>query len=370
MSKCYICENEITKDNETAEHILLNAIGGTLKPKTLICKKCNSTLGEDIDAELANQLNYLCNMLNIERDRKKVPSLDVELESGQKILLKPGGKPVMKIPQKKESIKDNGKIKISIKAPDKESAKKVVQGLKRKYKEIDVDSILANCEKEKRYLNETCKIPIAVGGEKALRSICKTAINFYMLKGGSRKNIENLIPYIQGNKGSKCVQYYYKSIDIIEKTENEVLHSIIIKGKKDEKLLLAYVELFNCYRFVILLNDNYNGENIDLSYYFNVLTREEVKRFNNFDMSKNEVIELIEYSNIPTNELINEIDKVLKIASEKQESELIRGFGEKAINNSLSKYPKDILITEKMFSELVDEYMKEVIPWLANKLKK
>ncbi|WP_411835373.1 HNH endonuclease, partial [Paenibacillus barengoltzii] len=30
---CYVCKIELTKDNETEEHILLNSIGGRLKSK-------------------------------------------------------------------------------------------------------------------------------------------------------------------------------------------------------------------------------------------------------------------------------------------------------------------------------------------------
>ena len=35
---CYICGKELTKLNESEEHIIPNAIGGKLKSKKLICK--------------------------------------------------------------------------------------------------------------------------------------------------------------------------------------------------------------------------------------------------------------------------------------------------------------------------------------------
>lgn len=67
--KCYVCDKEITSENETEEHILLNAIGGKLKSKKLICKGCNSDLGNKIDNSLARQLNPIANLLDIKRDR-------------------------------------------------------------------------------------------------------------------------------------------------------------------------------------------------------------------------------------------------------------------------------------------------------------
>ena len=50
---CYICGKEITKENETDEHIILNAIGGHLHSYTVICKDCNTKMGETADAKLA-----------------------------------------------------------------------------------------------------------------------------------------------------------------------------------------------------------------------------------------------------------------------------------------------------------------------------
>ena len=71
MKKCYICCEELTKDNDSVEHIIPNAIGGKLKSKELICKKCNSKLGYSMDNELAEQLEFFCNFLNIDRERGK-----------------------------------------------------------------------------------------------------------------------------------------------------------------------------------------------------------------------------------------------------------------------------------------------------------
>lgn len=68
---CYVCDVELIKENETEEHIILNAIGGKLKSKKLICKVCNSNFGGRIDDSLAKQLNPIANLLNIKRERGK-----------------------------------------------------------------------------------------------------------------------------------------------------------------------------------------------------------------------------------------------------------------------------------------------------------
>lgn len=365
MTNCYICQKEITKDNETEEHIILNAIGGTLKPKTLICKQCNSQLGNEIDSELANQLNFISNMLNIERDRKPVPNIELKsITTGIPILLRPGGKPVMKIPQVNEDNKKN----IFIKVPNIKQAKKVLNGLKRKRTKIDISKALSEFTTEKRYLDEEYRLNIVIGGDKAFRSICKMAVNLYMLKDGSRKYIKHLIPYILGNEESNCVQYYYDNPNIISKTNNEVLHSIIINGNKEEKLLSAYIELFNFYKFVVLFNDKYDGNNINISYYFDVLQRKEIIKSNEYNLSKHEINELINNSNTPSKKIIAEVNKILHFSHEKQASEHIDILLQKALDNSLNKYSENEIYTEEMGDKFIDEIMKQITPWLANKL--
>ena len=54
MKECYICCEELTKDNDSVEHIIPNAIGGKLKSKELICKKDVARI-----MNLPNNLNFL-----------------------------------------------------------------------------------------------------------------------------------------------------------------------------------------------------------------------------------------------------------------------------------------------------------------------
>lgn len=70
MTTCYLCDEFLTAaaDNISKEHIILNAIGGHLKSKELLCKTCNSKFGEDADSELANQLLFLSSYLQVKRD--------------------------------------------------------------------------------------------------------------------------------------------------------------------------------------------------------------------------------------------------------------------------------------------------------------
>jgi len=46
-SECALCDIKITKDNDTKEHIIPNAIGGRKKITGFICKDCNLRSGDE-----------------------------------------------------------------------------------------------------------------------------------------------------------------------------------------------------------------------------------------------------------------------------------------------------------------------------------
>lgn len=62
---CYICGDEITDKNCTDEHIILNALGGHLHSYTVICKGCNTKMGETADAKLAEDLSFYTDFLGV-----------------------------------------------------------------------------------------------------------------------------------------------------------------------------------------------------------------------------------------------------------------------------------------------------------------
>lgn len=68
---CYIFGKEITAENRTDEHIILNAIGGHLHSYTIICKDCNTRMGESADAKLAEDLSFFTDMLKVRKNRQR-----------------------------------------------------------------------------------------------------------------------------------------------------------------------------------------------------------------------------------------------------------------------------------------------------------
>lgn len=130
MEKCFMCGLELTESNKTTEHILLNAIGGTLKSDKLICEKCNSLFGEKMDKSLFQQLHPFALLLNISRDRGKTQPLIATRSNGEKIRIYPDGK-LEAISPTVQFVEDDGKKGLKFQLEMRKSLKKFLTTSKR-----------------------------------------------------------------------------------------------------------------------------------------------------------------------------------------------------------------------------------------------
>lgn len=53
---CYLCNVELTSNNDHGEHIFQQALGGTLVCDGILCEQCGNKLGQDIDIPLSKYL--------------------------------------------------------------------------------------------------------------------------------------------------------------------------------------------------------------------------------------------------------------------------------------------------------------------------
>lgn len=366
MAKCYVCQVEITKENETEEHIILNACGGRLKSKDLLCKTHNTEFGENFDSVLAKQTNDLANLLLIKRQRGEPQSIKGTLEStGENYYLQYGGSPVMTKPIIDETI-DGNNVRLSITAKDEKELRTILEGFKRsRYPNLNVEEHIGTANRSKSYLNEPIQFNSSVGGKETFKSITKTAINYFIYKGGNREFITHLIPYLQGNVEADAVWLHYPEDVIYTPEENEVSHIIQVIGNPNEKILYAYIELFNVHNFIVRLSDSYDGPPFNTAYFFDVLKAETLARNTSINYNRHHLIQLFTEKNYkPFEKVQQRFERVMNIAIERQASHHRKELIGKAINNSIGKYPEGTLITEDIINEAVKEIMKEIQPLL------
>jgi len=365
---CYCCKGELTYENSSEEHILLNSIGGKLKSKYLLCKTCNSKFGEKNDRELSKQLLFLSTFLNIKRERGDHPTLKgATTRSGEEIHILSGGKPYYSKPIV-ETTTDKNEIVISIKARNEKELKQIANRLAIKYPQVSADDIISKAIHKTAYIKEPIKVTQTIGGELALNAISKIGINYFVYITTQYDSISPIIETLKiGTKNDLCKHYYPNKL--YKKESKEICHIIHIESNKGNKNIIAYVELFSSYSFIILLSNNYNGNKIKSTYCYDlnnrkVLIKKIALKIKTEDFNKLPVISSEYYTTIT-----EKMDRIVKIGLEMQTDNELSSISSRYIEDILKvKYGHEELITEQMISELSNHLANELVKFMYKDL--
>lgn len=365
---CYICDNELTEENQSDEHIILNAIGGHLHSHIVLCKKCNSELGEKADSKLAEDLSFYTDMLQVRKNRQNHHNQIMKDKDGHEIVVKDTGKhlELLKPCIKMENVGKD--IHVNIIARNT----KELSGLLRKLvkegtlSQEDADKISS---KAKIKEHKSVLIKHNVISEEAFPSIIKSAVNYYMDSYHDLNTIKHLIPYIKGEKDAREVLFLHLFKDLPYTTNSkEVTHMIHLEGHKESKLLYAMMEYFSIYIYVVVLDSNYHGNEINKTYAYDVVEGKEIER--NFSLRLT-LKDLSDFRNLPHEEYLkylpyvkNRADEVLKIWERRNDADAINSI----INEVFGKYSDGTKITKKMINEVSEKVSQYIIEKVENNI--
>lgn len=259
MAKCYLCGCELTSENESLEHIVPNALGGRMKSKELLCKTCNNNTGV-FEEKLCNAMDFFISALEVKRERGKIPTIQKETESGIKIFFDSG----LKNPRLQTQVWfEDGYINLS--APNKEKARQVLLGFKKKNPKLDIEKILSGIEVTERYLEEGVVFDISLN-EFSLRAIAKSILNYALINNINIHKQKEYTDYING-KNDDIILKIYNGASPYTYEEDIISVVAIIKSEKLHKVI-GYLQFFGFYKFYLELDDNYNGDNEHIEYIF------------------------------------------------------------------------------------------------------
>lgn len=368
MKKCYVCDTLLTEKNKTQEHIIINAGGGRLKSKNLICINCNSAFGEKIDKELAVQLNYFANMLMIERERGGYQTIIGETKDGTKIKIN-GSKPMMNAP-KVDVAREGENVMMDIRVRDEKELNQILKGMKKKYPQVDIDEVKAKAIHGQSYMKDAVRFNLEIGGEDTFRAVCKCAVNYFIFNEGEAKYIKHLIPYIKQLEVVDCVWFHYQDLmyDLIEDSCFHLLHLV---ADPIEKTVICYVDYFNVFKYIVLLNKNYEGEYLEKTYCFDVLTREERKINIKKKYDRSQILNFFKFKDDnPYFKLKEAMSHTVGIAMKRQETVAINEITEDVMNEVLSKYSHEKVWTKEMINALSKRMAEEIVKYKYRNLSK
>ncbi len=295
LKNCVICDSSLTEETNSGEHLIPRSIGGWKKVKNFICETCNNNAGATWDAELAKYLNPLSLLCKIKREGSEVPAQKFSFITGEEIVLKPDGSMTIPKPIFSKKETSDGKLEINIQARSPNEAKKMLAGLKKKHPKFNIEE----AEKHLSYTSNKPTSPLHIqlefGGEKAGRSVVKTALAWAVENGLEASTCLEAVSYLRDKNAPACFGYYYEKDLIKNRPQDRVFHCVGISNKNTQGQLLAYVEYFSAQRIIVRLTDDYRGKEIHQIYAIDPIKGEETLLEFDLNLTKEDVQDTYDY---------------------------------------------------------------------------
>ena len=311
MQKCYCCGKDLINTRQKPEHIIPNGVGGKLKSSHILCYDCNNMLSY-LDESICKSVLHLTNFLNPHRDNGTNPKIKIQSDS-KEYIREANGKYYTK-PEFKNVKKEGNHLSFAFKTEysvdDKNSAQE--NALKPVFKLVE------DFYKDKPEKIEKAKKDIIAKLEKNIVSkdspvlhICgqynqdgllflallKITIGFYIYNELPVEDIADKIQLLK-NKDLKSINnlgnYFYPDNFFLN---DSIYHLLYLKGDSLNKQMYCIISLYSCLNTIILLNDNYTGDNFCKTYLYDLRNNKEKSFSNNITITKDMFENILSFNN-------------------------------------------------------------------------
>jgi len=314
---CAICGGLITGESESNEHAIPAAIGGRLKVKGFICRRCNSDSGFTWDAKLVSQLHPLSLLFGVERQRGSTPGLPIITTAGEELVINAKGGFTPTRPSFSEETAPEG-VKIQIMARSMDEAKRMLAGVKRKYRNVDIDRILADAQMSTAYPKGLVHHCLEFGGELSGRSIVKSVLAMAHHAGIPTSLCHDALDYLQDPSAAPCFGHYQATDLVVDRPPEVPLNCVGVEANPDTGLVLGYAEYFGVYRVVVCLSRRYAGGRVQECYAIDPRTGVKLDLSISLGFSEAEIKAIYDYEMIPDGAIQEAFAKVMPAAIKKQ----------------------------------------------------
>ena len=362
LNLCFLCGKPLTDTQSSSEHVIPNALGGRMHSKKLVCEDCNSFLGRTIDPPLVDALSVPASLLDVSRQRGRNRTLLTD--DNDDYNLAPGIKPVLKQPLVNEKSDENGAKTIHIEADTEEDMRKAIQALKVKYPSIDVEKEMKNFQKRMKQIEGSVHIDASIDGEKIFPSIIKTAVEFYLMKRGHVKYVSHLIPVIKGKVKAADIEFFYPDEPVfsLPDEDDKIFHVLHITGDPKEKILYAYVSFFDILQCLMILNDEYNGKPMNISYVYNVLTTKNFSSDPNYKFTRDSLHSAMKTAGTNITRLGKHYRSFLAKAERRANIDVWTKQTKEVTDEVMRRYASEPFITNEMIEAVAEEFVKRIMP--------
>lgn len=272
---CYRCGKSLNNTNKSLEHVIPSSIGGKLKSYNLLCKVCNSFYGSNFDSEISRQIGFQAHILNVKTDRSLPDKIIGYTKEGEKMGFMPGLKTLNKVTLDLKGKKIDTFLK----------SNEVPKYVDRKKKEMFKKGKGVNYIPYTRLAGDTVYFKnslstdignLGFGGRLYFKAISRIAVNFYLFSSNNIYVVKDMIKELENDFAAPRARFYYSDTNLLVDTkEDEISHTIIIKGEPKKRILYAYIDLFSCHSHLVNLNTDYDGPVVNYIYSYDCISGNE-----------------------------------------------------------------------------------------------
>lgn len=281
MNICYLTGKEIIENSDEStcdecaslEHIIPNALGGKIKSKYVLNHYSNQKLNEQIDVEFNKIFEVFHSRLGLKKDRegKGSGSRAYHIAHREDVIHKDGRYyPLKPLYDEKRKVLYANSIKTGENYANKLIKEKVISDKR----EIEIYDDMAG----------SINFSFSFDNTLFKKGLAKIAAGFATLKGIKRDNLRCIIDLSKEEFSNNIVVSL--SLPTTEPegslergafySKHYPIHSLVLCGNEEESFLYCYVELFSTFSYYVLLDDNYDGENIYETYIYDLSTSKEI----------------------------------------------------------------------------------------------
>ena len=337
-----------------------------------ICKSCNNETGTEWDSELASQLQPLSLLLGIKRQKRDVRPLVFPTSSGRAIQLHSNGKMTNAKPSNEETI-DGNITQLRATARSMKELKKQIKGWQTKFPSLrnrSVDDLMSSAQERSYYSPDPIGFSLEFGGEKAGKSLVKSAVALVYDAGIDPKVCDLALDYLVKGDAQPCFGYFYdKDRDlVVNRPVEKPFHCVYVKGDSGTGTILGYVEFYSLHRMVLCLSESYTGRDFTNLYAIDPIKGEELSIDIDLNLSMSEVHSAFDYGKCDDEVRLSAVNSLFGYIREadfkRERKRAIEVAVKNAFDNSDAEHGE--YLTEEQLYQLTVKIMEELRPFIQH----
>lgn len=268
MSLCIFCEGEL-EESTKPEHILLNALGGRMTTKCVICSDCNNLFGGGIDKALTDQATMFRNLLQLESGSgRSAPSVKNVKAGKQTLHLRGDGQIELVAKPFTISPKTDGSFDIQIQAGSVEEIENMIPHIAASLKMPEQrlrDQLAGAVASIINQRPDTIIFSPVFGGPEAIRSAVKSCLILWATHVGNNEVSQSIYKAARDfvtsgddlfNRSRVSLDSrLLPNVDTIAETYGPVFNVVYVRSDENGRVV-GHFTLYNLVAFQVVLAES------------------------------------------------------------------------------------------------------------------